>query len=75
MIEEDLTGVGECLSSYWEIKRTLASGSEPQLVRSILDTLEPFIVGGSLAGAGGGGFLAAILRDDADRATAVEEVR
>lgn len=75
VIEEDLTGVGECLSSYWEIKRTLAPGSEPQLVRSILDTLEPFIVGGSLAGAGGGGFLAAILREGADKAAAVEEVR
>ena len=75
VIEEDLTGVGECLSSYWEIKRTLAPGSEPQLVTSILDTLKPFIVGGSLAGAGGGGFLAAILREGADRAAAVEEVR
>ena len=75
VIGEDLNGVGECLSSYWEIKRTLAPGSEPQLVRNILDTLEPFIVGGSLTGAGGGGFLVAILRDDADREEAVASVR
>ena len=37
---EDVAGVGECLAEYWGLKRTLAPGSEPALVRSILDTLE-----------------------------------
>merc|ERR1712130_124396 len=63
VLEEDIEGVGECLSEYWMIKRTLAPGSEPRLVRNILDALQPLIVGGGLAGAGGGGFLAAILKD------------
>ena len=37
---EDVSGVGECLAEYWGLKRTLAPGSEPALVRTILDTLE-----------------------------------
>ena len=37
---EDVAGVGECLAEYWGLKRTLAPGSEPALVRTILDTLE-----------------------------------
>ena len=37
---EDVAGVGECLVEYWGLKRTLAPGSEPALVRTILDTLE-----------------------------------
>ena len=40
-----------------------------------MEALNPFIIGGSLAGAGGGGFLAAILKTGADRSRAVEEVR
>ena len=68
---EDLEGVGECISRYWTIKRTLAPGSEPQLVTNILQVLHPLILGGGLAGAGGGGFLAALLRPG----VRVEEVR
>lgn len=37
--------------------------------------LDPFIEGASLAGAGGGGFLAAILRPGLDRDTVLSTVR
>ena len=72
---EDLEGVGQCISRYWTIKRTLAPGSEPQLVTKILQVLQPLIVGGGLAGAGGGGFLAALLRPEVSLATVREKVR
>ena len=72
---EDLEGVGRCLSQYWSLKRSLAPGSEPQLVRNILDVLENFMVGGGLAGAGGGGFLAALLRPEVSQETVMEEIR
>ena len=72
---EDLEGIGRCFSQYWTIKRSLAPGSEPQLVRNILDVLQPFTLGGGLAGAGGGGFLAALLRPDVSQETVMEEIR
>jgi fucokinase len=51
-----------CLDRYWRIKRALAPGAEPELVQRILAALRPLILGASLAGAGGGGFLVAILK-------------
>ena len=75
VLAEDLEGIGRCFSKYWTIKRSLAPGSEPQLVRNILDVLHPFMVGGGLAGAGGGGFLAALLRPDVSMETVMEEIR
>ena len=62
VLDEDLVQLGACLTDYWRIKRTLAPGAEPDLVRRIFLALEPFSLGGTLAGAGGGGFLVAILK-------------
>ena len=73
--DENIEGVGECLSQYWNIKKTLAPGAEPLLVKNILQTLDPFIIGGSLAGAGGGGFMTAVLKDGVDKDMVVERVR
>ena len=73
--EENIDGIGDCLSKYWSIKKALAPGCEPQLVKNILEVLKPYIVGGSLAGAGGGGFLAAILKDGVNRKEAIEVAR
>ena len=51
------------MNQYWQLKITMAgadSGVEPESVRSLLDLLSSKgdIVGGTLCGAGGGGFLA-----------------
>jgi len=73
--EGDIEGVGGCLSRYWGIKRTLAPGSEPEMVREVLDVLGPMSVGAGLAGAGGGGFLVAILNEGVDRREAMRLVR
>ena len=60
--QENINCLGDCLTEYWRIKRTLAPGAEPELVKNIFTVLEPYSVGGTLAGAGGGGFLTAILK-------------
>ena len=46
------------------------AGSEPQLISDVMTCLGPYI-----AGAGGGGFLAAVLKTGVDRDKAVEEAR
>jgi len=71
----DIDMLGGCLSRYWAIKRTLAPGSEPELVRQVLDVLDPLSVGAGLAGAGGGGFLVAILKEGVDRGQAMRLIR
>jgi fucokinase len=59
---EDEVALGRCLSEYWEQKKIMAgpdSGVEPLVVDEILRILRSkhAIDGGSLCGAGGGGFL------------------
>ena len=59
----DLDGLGCLISQYWQYKIAMAgtdSGVEPDAVHSMLELLSSSgdIVGGSLCGAGGGGFLA-----------------
>ncbi|KAM8946017.1 L-fucose kinase [Pelodytes ibericus] len=49
--------LGRCLNQYWRQKKCMAPGCEPLAVRRIMDALEPYVCGQSLAGAGGGGFL------------------
>ena len=65
-----------------ECRGILCDGSFAALVLRINEitsylthSVQPFTVGASLAGAGGGGFLAAVLRAGADRAAAVAAVR
>ncbi|NWI64307.1 FUK kinase, partial [Todus mexicanus] len=49
--------VGKCLDRYWQQKKCMAPGCEPLAVRRMMDTLQPYVYGQCLAGAGGGGFL------------------
>ena len=61
----DICRLGRLLSIYWTKKKTMAgmdSGVEPALVRDVLQILKKnnVIVGGTLCGAGGGGFLVAV---------------
>lgn len=63
--EGDLDELGAVMSRYWQLKVAMAgfeSGVEPESVRSLLDLLSSKgdIVGGTLCGAGGGGFLALV---------------
>lgn len=68
----DLTRLGEFVSRYWTQKCVMAggidSGVEPPEVKELLDILKETnsIVGGTLCGAGGGGFLFLLLNDCVD---------
>ena len=59
----DLDGLGRVMNQYWKFKTAMAgpdSGAEPTCVRTLIDLLSSkgCIVGATLCGAGGGGFLA-----------------
>lgn len=59
----DLDSLGQVMNQYWQSKIAMAgtdSNVEPKSVRSLLDLLSSngLIVGATLCGAGGGGFLA-----------------
>lgn len=53
----DLAFLGKCMNRYWLQKKSMAPGCEPLAVQRMMETLQPYVYGQSLAGAGGGGFL------------------
>ncbi len=59
--------LGKLISSYWKRKKIMAgsqSGVEPDIVKKVIDLLheQKVIVGATLVGAGGGGFLFALTK-------------
>lgn len=56
-LDGSLSGLGLCLSRSWQQKKLMAPGCEPASVRLMMEALRPLVLGQSLAGAGGGGFL------------------
>ncbi|XP_068452643.1 L-fucose kinase isoform X2 [Clinocottus analis] len=65
--EGSLPRVGACLSRSWQQKQRVAPGCEPASVRLMMEALGPLVLGQSLAGAGGGGFLYLLTREPRQR--------
>lgn len=59
----DLEAIGKSMNQYWSLKKVLAPGCEPEFVRRLMDLLRPHAYGQLLLGAGGGGFLCALMKE------------
>ena len=64
-----LSGIGECMDTYWQQKKRMAPGCEPESVTRIMSALRPYVHGMTLAGAGGGGFLYVLAREPGAQGT------
>ncbi len=76
----DLESLGSCMSKYWVLKKTMAgesSGVEPANINRVLQLLTSSkkVAGGTLCGAGGGGFLALIATKGISQADIESDVR
>ena len=64
LVEGDLELVGRLMTHHWELNKRLDPGSTNAFIDSILQVCEPYVYGGKLCGAGGGGFVELVLREN-----------
>ncbi|MFZ1084382.1 MAG: bifunctional fucokinase/fucose-1-phosphate guanylyltransferase [Terracidiphilus sp.] len=64
MAEGDWPHLGELLDRHWQLNQVLDPHTTNAPINAILDRARPFIYGAKLAGAGGGGFLMLLARDE-----------
>jgi galactokinase/mevalonate kinase-like predicted kinase len=67
---EDL---GRVLEESWRLNQQLDEGTNPPEVQKILGKINPYLSGKKLAGAGGGGFMFMIAKDE-DAAQKIKEI-
>jgi len=71
--EGDLAALGACINCHRKNKLIMAPGSEPKIVVSLMEKIEPLVYGMALAGAGGGGFLFVLMKETNVRSK-IEEI-
>ncbi|KAL4234744.1 hypothetical protein ACF0H5_006386 [Mactra antiquata] len=59
----DFTRVGDCMDKYWQMKKIMAPGCEPDFVNKLMTLVRPHSLGICMAGAGGGGFMYVLAKD------------
>jgi fucokinase len=59
----DVSRFGELLGEHWTINKRMDPGCTNPFIDGLFEALNPYVNGGKLAGAGGGGFVIAVARD------------
>ncbi|KAG8198867.1 hypothetical protein JTE90_015082 [Oedothorax gibbosus] len=62
LLKGDFREVGRLMNTYWEQKKVLAPGCEPESIKEIMAILRPHCHGQLLVGAGGGGFMCVLTK-------------
>ena len=60
----DIVAFSQCLSEYWQLKKMIDPGSTNAHIEEIMTQVEPYVSAASVCGAGGGGFMLFIARDE-----------
>ncbi|HVF09391.1 MAG TPA: hypothetical protein VNA16_01235, partial [Abditibacteriaceae bacterium] len=60
----DVAAFAECVAEYWELKKAIDPGSTNASIEAILARVSPYTSASLLCGAGGGGFMLLIARDE-----------
>ena len=71
--KSDYDAVAEAARNSWAFNQRLDPGTNPPAVQSILSPIEDFLAGTKLLGAGGGGYLLMLAKDQ-DAAKRVREI-
>jgi galactokinase/mevalonate kinase-like predicted kinase len=61
---KDYEGLGRNILRNWELNQSLDSGTNTSETQKIIDLIEPYSAGHKLLGAGGGGFMLILSKDE-----------
>ena len=64
LLKKDYEQLGKHIHKSWELNQTLDSGTNTPEIQSIIDKIEPCLLGQKLLGAGGGGFMLMLAKDE-----------
>lgn len=62
LVAGDVDSFGRLLGEHWILNKRMDPGCTNPFIDDLFDTLKPYICGGKLAGAGGGGYAMAVAR-------------
>ncbi len=63
---KDFEGLGRNIQKSWQLNQKLDSGTNTPEIQQLIDRIAPWSVGHKLLGAGGGGFMFIMARDEKD---------
>jgi galactokinase/mevalonate kinase-like predicted kinase len=61
---QDIEAFGRCIRTSWELNQALDSGTNPPAVAALMGDIEDLVTGAKLLGAGGGGYLFMVAKDE-----------
>ncbi len=64
MLKKDFDALGRQVLRSWELNQRLDEGTNTPEIQKIIDQIEPFATGYKLPGAGGGGFVLIMAKDE-----------
>jgi fucokinase len=60
----DLDAFGELLGEHWSLNKRMDPGCTNPFIDALFEAMRPYVCGGKLAGAGGGGYATMVARDE-----------
>jgi fucokinase len=75
LINGDIDGFASLLNRHWELSKMIDKGSTNTLIDYIFESVEEFIDGKLVCGAGGGGFLQVVLKKGVSKQTVRQRLK
>ncbi len=64
MLQKDFSAFAKMIDKSWQLNQKLDSGTNTPEITELITKIEPFILGQKLLGAGGGGFMLMLAKDE-----------
>ena len=73
LMQKDFSAFSKMIDKSWQLNQKIDSGTNTPEIQQLIDKIEPYILGQKLLGAGGGGFMLMLAKDE-QSANKIKEV-